>query len=393
MKLAVVGFGNAGSKIADRLLAYEADTNRTLCRSVLAVNSATIDLRKLEQVPQDRQILIGETDERVQGHGAGADPEVGADIARRDYREIERKLDAVPIHDVDAFLIVAGLGGGTGSGGAPVLASNLRDIYDEPVYGLGILPSADEGGRSALNAARSLRSFAEATDNLLLFDNDAWREDGDTLAAGYERTNHEIVTRVGTLLAAGEYDDSTVSETAMDASDVKRTLATGGVSSIAYAEAALEEPTRNRQGLLGRFTDGEHAAVDDETTTKKINGLVKQAVRSRLTCPADVESAERSLIVVSGPQREFSKKGLERARRWVERQTDSVEVLAGDDPREAASSLSAVVLLSNPTDVPRIDELQERAVDAKRNIERQASSRQREIQELLTDDEDELDPL
>jgi cell division GTPase FtsZ len=394
MKLAVVGFGNAGGKITDRLLEYESSTDRALCRFTAVINTAKVDLEKIEWVPPEYRVLIGQTHAQSKGHGAGADPDIGAEIAREDELEIGRVLDQVPLHEVDAFLIVAGLGGGTGSGGGPVLASMLQERYAEPVYGLGVLPSEDEGGRASLNAARSVRSYAESADALLLFDNNAWREGTDAVEAGYERTNLEIAKRVGTLLAAGATDGSSVAENAMDASDINRTLAVGGVSTVAYAESDLERETTRQQGLLGRFrspdTDRERDGADAAT---KVHGLVRRAVRSRLTCPANVDSAERALIVVSGPPSEFSQKGLERARRWLESEIGSVEVLAGDDPRHGNERLSATVLLSNVTDVPRIDRLQQQAVDAKENIETQAADRESAIADLVRDEDDELDPV
>lgn len=394
MKLAVVGFGNAGGKITDRLLEYESSTGRSLCRFSAVINSANIDLEKIERIPPEYRVLIGQTHAQSKGHGAGADPDIGAEIAREDELEIGRVLDQVPLHDVDAFLIVAGLGGGTGSGGGPVLASMLKERYAEPVYGLGVLPSEDEGGRASLNAARSVQSYADATDALLLFDNNAWREGTDAVDAGYERTNLEIAKRVGTLLAAGATDGSTVAENAMDASDINRTLAVGGVSTIAYAETELDDETTRRQGLLGRFRspDPEQEADGADSATK-IHGLVRRAVRSRLTCPAQIDSAERALIVVSGPPSEFSQKGLERARRWLESEIGSVEVLAGDDPRRGNGRLTATILLSNVTDVPRIDRLQSQAVDAQENIEMQAADRESAITDLITDENDELDPI
>ena len=393
MNLAAIGFGNAGGKIVDRFLAFEERSGRSLTTEALAINSAEIDLAKLDVLPPDRRLIIGQTDERVKGRGVGADPELGSEIARQDLTEIERQLDAVPIHETDGFLVVAGLGGGTGSGGAPELAERLGRIYDEPIYGLGVLPSADEGGRPSLNAARSLQAFADATDNLMVFDNDAWRQTQGSVAAGYDRTNREIARRFVTLLAAGELDGSQVSESAMDASDIRRTLATGGLSTIAFSRADVEAETKSKQGLLGRLRSNGESHTDDGDLAMKIHGLVRKAVQSRLTCPADVASAERALIVVSGPPREVSQKGLQRARQWLERETDSVEVLAGDDPRTDADALSVAVLLSNVTEVPRVDELQERAVTAQENSQQQAAERRAEIDELLTDEENELDPL
>ena len=390
MHVAVIGFGNAGGKIADAILQFETDTGRSLCKDVLAVNSAEIDLAKPDRIPEDRRLLVGQTHEQVKGRGVGADPELGAEVTRRDLGEIDRALDSVPVYEIDAFLVVAGLGGGTGSGGAPVLSRHLREMYAEPVYGLGVLPSADEGGRASLNAARSLQSFTDATDSLVLFDNDAWRQAGETMATGYEHTNTELARRVTTLLGAGALDDSTVSETAMDASDINRTLATDGVSTVAYASADMDRGTK--RGLLDQFRANGHGESDTDYA-QKVHGLVRRAVRARLTCPADVESAERSLVVVSGPPEELSRKGLQHARQWLESETDSVEVLAGDDPREDADRLSVAVLLSNVTDVPRVDALQERAVDAQEEIEAAASARDDDVTELITDENDRLDPI
>jgi cell division GTPase FtsZ len=392
MKLAVIGFGNAGGKIADRIVEYETKTERSLCQFTAVVNSARIDLHKLEYVPQRHQILVGQTDERSKGHGAGADPDLGAELTRQDLAEAQRVLDNVPLHDVDAFLVVAGLGGGTGSGGGPVFAEALGERYGEPVYGLGVLPSGDEGGRASLNAARSIRSFVDSTDATIAFDNDAWREGTQSIESGYEQTNLEIAKRIVSLLAPGEYDGSPVSENAMDSSDVKRTLSVGGVATIAYAEASLEEETQRQRGLLGRLrNDGE--AGEHNGAATKVHGLVRRAARSRLTCPADISSAERALVVVSGPPSELSQKGLVRSRKWLESQIDSVEVLAGDDPRPAADRLRATVLLANTTDVPRIDALQEQAVDAQENIDAQAAERDTAISELVTDPDDELEPI
>jgi len=390
MKVAVIGFGNAGGKITDKLLWYEQSAGRDLIKSAISVNSARVDLARLEHLPRENQFLIGQTDPRVKGHGAGGDPELGAEIAEMDRHEIDRALDSVPVYDIDAFLVVAGLGGGTGSGGAPHLAERIRERYEEPVYGLGILPSKDEGGRAILNAARSFQSFADSTTNLILFDNDVWRGSGDTVEGGYDRTNEEIAKRVVTLLGAGEVDGSPISENAMDSSDIRRTLSDNGVSAIAYAESDRIPETG---GLLDAFrTNGEDGLRGADAATK-VNGLIRQAVQSRLTCPAEVNSAERSLIVVSGPPEALSRKGIEHSRQWLEQRTGSVEVLSGDDPRPGADALSAVVLLSNVTQVEAVDRLQELAVEAKENIEKQEITRKQETEELITDEDDVLDPI
>jgi cell division GTPase FtsZ len=389
MKLATIGVGNAGTKILDRMLEFEQETNRNLCRHALAINTARTDLAKPDFIPEDRRVLIGDTHQQAKGHGVGGDVDVGADVAQTDIEEIRRAFDDVEIHDIDALFVSAGLGGGTGSGAGPVVIDELQKMYDEPVYGLGVLPGKYEGGRPALNAARSLQSFVNKVDNFIAFDNDAWRARDQTIEEGYDEMNRELATRIVTLLAAGEQDDSDIAENAMDSSDIMRTLDTGGVSSIGYASSHLD----NQEGLLNRLSANGEEIDDEASDAAKIKGLVRRAVNSRLTIPCEVSSADRVLVVLSGPPETFARKGLESARQWLEQEADTVEVLAGDDPRDNATELAAVVLLSNVTETPRIDEIQSQAVDAQDKIRAQEEVRDEEISDLITDDEDELDPV
>lgn len=391
MKLATIGVGNAGSKIIDQMIDFEQATGRSLCRHAMIINSARTDLAKPDHIPEDRRVLIGDTHQQAKGHGVGGDVDVGAEVAKNDIDEIRRAFDDVEIHEVDAILVAAGLGGGTGSGGGPVVIDELQKMYDEPVYGLGVLPGEYEGGRPALNAARSLQSFVTKVDNFIAFDNDAWRARGQTIEEGYDEMNEELAKRIVTLLAAGEVDESSVAENAMDSSDIMRTMDTGGVSSIGYAATSVDV---DGQGLMDKFRTGDGEVIEEGASdAAKIKGLVRRAANSRLTIPGDVSSAERALVVVSGPSEYISRKGLESSRQWLENAADTVEVLAGDDPRPQSGTLAAVVLLSNVTETPRIDEIQHQAVDAQEKIEEAEAVREEEIQDLITDDNDDLDPV
>ena len=389
MKLATIGVGNAGSKLIDRMIEFEVETGRNLCRHALVINTARTDLAKPKNIPEDRRVLIGDTHHKARGHGVGGDAEIGAEVAKTDIDEIRRVFDDVEIHEVDAVLVAAGLGGGTGSGAAPVVIEEIQKMYDEPVYGLGVLPGKYEGGRPALNAARSLQSFVTKVDNFIAFDNDAWRSRGQTIEQGYEEMNEELATRIVTLLAAGEVDESEVGENAMDSSDIMRTLEVGGVSSIGYASTELAPA---KQGLLSKFNESDQPE-SESTDAAKIKGLVRRAVNSRLTVPCEISSADRALIVFAGPPEVISRKGVESAREWLENAADTVDVLAGDDPRPDSSTLAAVVLLSNVTETPRIDEIQSQAVDAQNKIREQDAVREEEIRSLITDDDDDLDPI
>jgi len=393
MKLATIGVGNAGSKVVDRMVEFESETNRNLCRHVHAINTARTDLAKPEYIPEEQRVLVGDTNQKSKGHGVGGDVEIGAEVMSADVDEIRRAFDDIEIHNVDAILVAAGLGGGTGSGGGPVVIDALQDMYDEPVYALGILPGEYEGGRPALNAARSLQSFVNKVDNFIGFDNDAWRAREQTIEEGYEKMNRELAARIVTLLAAGETDDSEVAENAMDSSDIIRTLATDGVSSIGYAATTVDAQP---EGLLDRWGGGggaDEQSLNDASQATKIKSLVRRATNSRLTLPCEVSSAERVLVVVSGPPSEFSRKGIESARQWLEQEAGTVEILVGDDPRESSSRLAAAVLLSNVSDAPRIETLQNQAVDAQEQIAEQEAAREQKINDLITDENDDLDPV
>jgi cell division GTPase FtsZ len=387
MKLALIGVGQAGGKVVEALVAYDGKTGNRFVTSALAVNTAKADLLGLQLLQPEHRVLIGQA--RVKGHGVGADNELGAEVMSEDVDEVLRALDAVPTHEVDAFLVVAGLGGGTGSGGAPVLAHELKRLYTEPVYGLGILPGTDEGGIYTLNAARSFQTFVREVDNLLVFDNDAWRASGESVQGGYATINEELARRLGVLFSAGETDGTDVAESVVDASEIINTLAGGGVSTVGYASAKLD---REAGGLLSRFGGKKREAVDDGESLSRILSVVRRATLGRLTLPCEIGGTERALVIVSGPPAYLSRRGIERARTWIEEETGTMEVRGGDYPVPDSDYVASVVLLSGVYDVPRIKELQQIAIEAQRSREDHEAVAPDALGDLLSTD-DRLDSL
>ncbi|RNJ27481.1 cell division protein [Halosegnis longus] len=387
----MIGFGQAGGKVLDKFLEYDKRSGSEIVRAAIAVNSAKADLMGLEHVPEENRVLIGQA--RVKGHGVGADNELGAEIAEEDIDEVQGAIDSIPVHEVDAFLVLAGLGGGTGSGGAPVLSKHLQRIYTEPVYGLGILPSQDEGGIYTLNAARSFQTFVREVDNLMVFDNDAWRKTGQSVESGYDEINEEIVKRFGILFGAGEIEPGgEVAESVVDSSEIINTLSGGGVSTVGYAAEEVEKQSSG--GLLSRFKGGDDEDdLDVANTTNRITSLVRKAALGRLTLPCEIDGTERALLVMSGPPKYLNRKGIERGRKWLEEQTGSMEVRGGDYPVSESGFVAGVILLSGVTDVPRIKQLQQVAIEAQDNIEEIKNESEENLHGLVEDDEDELEPL
>jgi cell division GTPase FtsZ len=131
VKLGLLGLGQAGGKIVDRFLEYDAETPGEMTGVALAINSARTDLEGLEYVPADCRILVGQSE--VRGHGVGGDNDLGARVMENDLVEVQRMIDDNPIPDLDAFLVVAPQGGGTGRGGGPVLAPHRHGIKTHPL--------------------------------------------------------------------------------------------------------------------------------------------------------------------------------------------------------------------------------------------------------------------
>jgi cell division GTPase FtsZ len=385
MKLALVGVGQGGGKIMEALMEYDDRAGTNVVRDAIAVNTAKADLVGLSRTPLDHRILIGQS--RVKGHGAGADNQLGAEIALEDVGEVMNAVDRIATHDVDAFLVLAALGGGTGSGAAPVIARELGRIYTEPVYGFGVLPSHDEGSIYTLNAARSFLTFVREVDNLVMFDNDAWRETGESLASGYAHINEEIARRLGILFSAGEIQEGQqVAESVVDASEIINTFGSGGISTIGYAVSEIERPERSIFGTRSRD-------VDPSESMNRVLSTVRRAALGRLTIPAELSSTERALVVVSGPPEYLSRKGIERARTWIEELTGCMEVRGGDYPIEDTSYVGATVLFSGVTDIPRIKELQQVAIETQHTMEELRKEAPEGLDDLLWSGEGDIEPL
>ena len=390
MKLAMIGFGQAGGKILDRFLEYDSTRGTGIVGHAVAVNSAKADLMGLDYVPTENRVLIGQS--VVKGHGAGTEPELGEKCAREDIEEIQSAIDRMTSSEIDAFLVIAGLGGGTGSGGAPVLAEHLQRLYVEPVYGLGILPSRDEGGIYNRNAARSFQGFAETVDNLLTFDNDGFKTGGESLGEGYSEINDEIITRFGALFSAGEVEalGDNVAESVVDASEIINTLGDHGISSVGYASETVEQGNKGG-GLLDKLRGGkdENGFSSSGDATNRITALVRKATLGKLTLQCEVESTERALLLVSGPPEALNRKGIDKARKWLEDKTQCMEVRAGDYPLPNEERVAAIVVLAGVTDIPRVKEMQRMAIQAQERREELKSRSKDGLEDLIEYGDDE----
>ena len=356
MRSVLVGVGQAGGKVTAAIKEFDKEMGFGSVRGAMAVNTASADLQELDMPTQ----LIGR--DRVGGHGVGGDNELGAAVMEDNSRQVMAELEPMLGANTESIVVIAGLGGGTGSGGAPVLVRELRQVYDVPVYALGILPGRDEGSMYQVNAGRSLKTLADTADATLLIDNDAFRSTGESLTEGFDAINDAIARRIGLLLASGEAVEG-VGESVVDSSEIINTLRVGGLATIGYASAPA----------------GEGADVNVVTSVTR-NAVLTGA------CLPNATTAESALVVVAGRPENVSRKGVERARSWVEAETESMQVRGGDFPLDS-DRIAALVVLGGIERSDRVQSFLDRAREAAREEETDTPD---PTEALVSDDIDDL---
>lgn len=154
-RLKVIGVGGGGCNAVNSMLAS----------GLTGVDfiAANTDLQALEISLAPSKIQLGKA--RTKGLGAGADPDVGAESALEQSEEIRQALDGA-----DMVFITAGMGGGTGTGAAPVIASLAKDLGALTVAVV-TKPFQFEGGRRMLRAEEGVAQLKQNTDTLLAIPN------------------------------------------------------------------------------------------------------------------------------------------------------------------------------------------------------------------------------
>jgi cell division protein FtsZ len=156
----VIGIGGGGSNAVNRMIRAEM-----MGVEFIAVNT---DAQALLQSDAPHKIRIG--DKLTRGLGAGADPGVGQRAAEEDSEKIYEALK-----DADMIFITAGMGGGTGSGAAPIIAEIAKDLGALTV-GVITKPFSFEGVRRKLVAEQYSEALKEKVDTLITIPNDRLRE-------------------------------------------------------------------------------------------------------------------------------------------------------------------------------------------------------------------------
>ena len=155
-KILVVGVGGGGNNAVNRMIAANIKSAK-----FIAVNT---DKQALMMSNATQQIQIGE--KLTRGLGAGADPEMGRKAAEESRAEIAEKLKGT-----DLVFITAGMGGGTGTGAAPVIASIAKEMG---ILTIAVVtkPFSFEGRTRMANAELGIKNLSKCVDTLMVIPND-----------------------------------------------------------------------------------------------------------------------------------------------------------------------------------------------------------------------------
>ena len=218
-KIMVVGAGGMGCNAINRLHSVGIMGAETI-----AVNT---DMKHLRTISADRKILLGQ--ETTKGLGAGGYPAIGKQAAEESMNELKDSMKSA-----DMLFLVAGMGGGTGTGAAPTIAQIARS-QNAIVIGVVTMPFKIEGARIH-KAEEGLQKLRQCCDTVIVIENDKLVEIAGNmpLQQAFAVADEIIVTMIKGITET----ISTPSLVNLDYADVRAVMSAGGVAMIGVAESS-----------------------------------------------------------------------------------------------------------------------------------------------------------
>jgi cell division protein FtsZ len=301
-KIKVVGIGGGGNNSLSRMREIGIKGGE-----LIAINT---DAQDLLYTNADQKILIGR--ELTQGLGAGSNPKVGAEAAKESESEIKKKLAGA-----DMVFITCGLGGGTGTGAAPVVAS-IAKKQGSLTIGIVTLPFTIEGRKRIENAMEGLERLESVVDTLIVIPNDKLLELAPELPL---QTAFKIADEILTNAVKGTTELVTCTGLVnLDFADIKAVMIDGGVSLIGMGESdsvqrateAVEKAIQNplldvdisdATGALVNIIGGPNMSLDEcksiiETINERLSPDAKIIWGAQIA--DDMDKSIRVLLIVTG---------------------------------------------------------------------------------------------
>jgi cell division GTPase FtsZ len=360
MKLVVVGLGQCGGRIADEFARMngraKGHRGMTIITGTFAVNTDAADLSGLSSISNDHRhrILIGSR--KTGGHGVGKINELGAEIAKEDSDKI---VDAIRttkrFFETDAFLLIAGSAGGTGSGAISIVSQHLKERYiDKPIWNLVVLPFEHEETteeRTVFNVATCLKSCYSVADAVFLVDNQRYVRKDSSIMNNISKINNMMVEPFYNLLCAGEEKKSRyIGAKLLDAGDIIQTVVGWTVIGYGKTGAPLFKLPELRSDFRKKGTE----------IQKGIQAMDEAISELSLKCnPAD---SRRALYLVSGPAKEMNMDMVKEIGDYMRDIAPEAIIRNGDYPRERGQ-VDVTVLLSELSDVEKVRDYYLRSTD------------------------------
>ncbi len=256
IRIKVIGIGGAGCNAVNTMIA----AGLTKVEFVVA----NTDLQSLSKSSTQYRIQVGP--ERTKGLGAGANPEVGKDAALESENEIRTALE-----DADMVFVTAGMGGGTGTGGAPVVARVARDLGILTV-GVVTKPFQHEGQRRMGYAEEGLRELRRHVDSLLVIPNQKLLT---------------LVDKSTPVLEAFKVADDVLRQAIKGITDV---ITTPGLVNVDFADVKTVMSYRGRAVMGMGVARGTNRAME----------AAQQAISSPLLEESGIEGAKGLLFNITG---------------------------------------------------------------------------------------------
>lgn len=301
-KVKVFGVGGAGGNTISRMREIGIKGGE-----FIAVNT---DAQDLLYTNSDYKILIGK--ELTMGLGAGSDPKIGEEAARETEQEIKKKLQGC-----DMIFVTCGLGGGTGSGAAPVIAQ-LAKKQGSLTIGVVTMPFTIEGRKRIENAEYGLERLESVVDTLIVIPNDKLLEIAPELPL---QTAFKVADEILTNAVKGTTELVTKAGLVnLDFADVRAVMTNGGVSLIGMGESdsanraqeavekALSNPlldvdVSNATGALINIIGGNDMSLDESRAIiaavgEQLSPDAKMIWGAQIS--PDMENSIRVMIIITG---------------------------------------------------------------------------------------------
>ncbi|MEK6859650.1 MAG: cell division protein FtsZ [Nanoarchaeota archaeon] len=319
-KVKVFGIGGAGGNTITRMKEIGIKGGE-----FIAVNT---DAQDLLYSDADYKILIGK--ELTMGLGAGSNPKIGEEAAHESEQEIRKKLTGC-----DMVFITCGLGGGTGTGAAPVIAG-LAKKQGALTIGVVTLPFTIEGKKRIENAEYGLERMESVVDTLIVIPNDKLLEIAPELPL---QTAFKVADEILTNAVKGTTELVTKAGLVnLDFADVKAVMQNGGVSLMGMGEAdsanrareavekaianpLLDVDISNATGALVNIIGGDDMSLDEArliiaTVGEKLSPDAKMIWGAQIS--PEMEKSIRVMLIITGvksPQMSGSEYTSEDAKR------------------------------------------------------------------------------